>query len=179
MRLRLDVEHHRLALFWVLSLVSLALPWLMAELDWSALPFTQRPAQTCTVASVHDGDTLRAECLGERVQVRLHCIDAPELAQRPWGPESRDHLRKITPPAIALHIRDTDRYGRRVAEVLTIEGDSVNLAMVAAGHAAVYRRYCSDPRFLVAEREARERRAGIWAMEGDHQQPWAYRQGSR
>ncbi|MFB1487761.1 MULTISPECIES: thermonuclease family protein [unclassified Thiocapsa] len=174
----LDVGHHRLVLFWGLAVFGLIAPWVIANIDWSALPFLEQPRQSCTVASIHDGDTLRAECHGEHLQVRLYCIDAPELAQRPWGPDSRDHLRRITPRTISLRLVDTDRYGRRVGEVLTTDGESLNLAMVSAGQAAVYPRYCRDQRFFAAERAARSGGLGIWSSPGDHQHPWDYRRGS-
>jgi endonuclease YncB( thermonuclease family) len=40
-------------------------------------------ALMCRVNSIHDGDTLRVTCNGQREQLRLYCIDAPELDQRP------------------------------------------------------------------------------------------------
>ena len=68
-------RHRRLSLFWVLALIGTLGPW-----SWEAL---KRPfwlsSKDCRVASIHDGDTIRAECGSEQLQVRLHCIDAPEL----------------------------------------------------------------------------------------------------
>lgn len=40
---------------------------------------------TATVASVGDGDTIRVKEGNRTVTVRLSCIDAPEMAQRPYG----------------------------------------------------------------------------------------------
>ena len=77
---------------------------------------------------------------------------------------------------MSLRVHDTDRYGRKVAEVLDpASGESINRAMVAAGQAAVYRRYCSDPSYAQAEATARAARVGIWREPGQHQRPWAYR----
>jgi endonuclease YncB( thermonuclease family) len=174
----LDIAHHRLTLFWVLALIGLSAPWLMVEIDlgnWHGSIVSER---SCTVASIHDGDTLRAICEGERLQIRLYCIDTPEMAQAPWGRESRDHLRIITPVRIILRTHDTDRYGRTVGEILTPEGDSLNLRMVRDGQAAVYRRYCSDPLYRRLESEAKALGRGIWASPGDHQVPWEYRRRS-
>ncbi|MFM9110392.1 MAG: thermonuclease family protein, partial [Prochlorococcaceae cyanobacterium] len=42
-----------------------------------------------TVLSVGDGDTLRVSRAGQLLTIRLACIDAPEMAQTPWGPQSR------------------------------------------------------------------------------------------
>jgi endonuclease YncB( thermonuclease family) len=174
----LDVAHHRLTLFWGLSLIGLLAPWVLAEVNFRDWTIHNATGRACTVASIHDGDTLRAVCDGERLQVRLYCIDAPELSQAPWGRESRDHLRRMTPGAVTVRLHDTDRYGRRVGEILTADGTSLNLAMVSAGHAAVYPHYCRDPRFFAAERDARSSSLGIWSSEGDHQRPWDHRRGS-
>ena len=48
-----------------------------------------------TVVGVHDGDTVRLRRDGERVAVRLACIDAPELRQRPRGAAARWQLREL------------------------------------------------------------------------------------
>ena len=175
----LNVAHHRLALFWGLALVGLVAPWLLTEVDIGDWALLAPSGRACTVASIHDGDTLRAVCDGERLQVRLYCIDAPEMSQAPWGRESRDHLRRITPGEVAIRNHDTDRYGRRIGEILSADGTSLNLAMVSAGQAAVYPRYCQEPRFFAAERAARSGGLGIWSSAGDHQRPWDHRRGTR
>ncbi len=50
--------------------------------------------ESCTVDHCHDGDTCTLDCTGESVKVRLHCIDAPEMAQVPWGAQSWNYLRE-------------------------------------------------------------------------------------
>jgi endonuclease YncB( thermonuclease family) len=98
------------------------------------------------------------------------------MQQQPWGTESRDHLRAITPRVVSLTIHDTDRYGRKVAEVIDpATGEALNRAMVAAGHAAVYRRYCPDPSYRQVEASAKAAGLGIWAVPGDQQRPWDWR----
>ncbi len=165
-------RHRRLSLFWVLALIGTVGPWSCEGLkrQTSMLP------KDCRVASIHDGDTLRAECGGEQLQVRLHCLDAPELEQRPWGQASQDHLRSLIPSgtSIELRVQDKDRYGRSVAEVLAGKRD-INLAMVRDGQAAVYRAYCNDRRFDQAETQARKGKLGIWAQPGLQQRPWESR----
>jgi len=130
----------------------------------------------CRVASIHDGDTLRAECGSEQLQVRLHCIDAPELEQRPWGQTSRDHLRSLIPSgtSIELRVQDKDRYGRTVADVQA-GGRDINLAMVRDGQAVVYRQFCDDDHYRQAETQARKAKLGIWVQPGLQQRPWEYR----
>lgn len=89
---RLAAVHQRLALFWIAAGLGIAAPWLTSCDPLRVFPERAGNARTCTVASVHDGDTLRATCDGERLQVRLYCIDAPELDQAPWGRESYARL---------------------------------------------------------------------------------------
>ena len=115
---RLLPRHHRLLVWWALAGLGIALPWLIGG---SGLPWlTPRTADSagCQVASIYDGDTLRATCSGIKLKIRLYCIDTPEMQQKPWGSESRDYLRRLTPRVVSLKIHDTDRYGRKVAEVI-------------------------------------------------------------
>ena len=131
---------------------------------------------SCSIRSVPDGDSVTVACNGERHKVRLYCIDAPEMGQRPWGPESRAALRKLLRrnDRIQLVIHDIDSYGRQVAGIFH-RGENVNLRMVTGGHAAVYRRYCKLPEFYTAEAAAREAHRGIWEKKGLHQTPWRWR----
>jgi endonuclease YncB( thermonuclease family) len=113
--------------------------------------------------------------------VRLYCIDGPELDQRSWGREARDHLRAVTPGTVQVVPRRTqygtrDRHGRLVAEVFTgADGRSLNLEMVGSGQAAVHSRYCNEVRYFREEDVARKAGAGIWGRAGDQQRPWAHR----
>jgi endonuclease YncB( thermonuclease family) len=127
---------------------------------------------------VLDGDSLRLICARGSVEVRLHCIDAPEKDQRPWSDRARDHLREMAARELELVRIETDRFGRTVGEVYTSgpERRFLNLEQVRSGHAAVYDRYCEDARFARAEREARAARLGIWSRKGLHQTPWVFRQ---
>lgn len=172
---RLLPRHHRLLVFWALAGIGIAAPWLLNGLDLSWLQRTTE-STGCTVAKIHDGDTLRAECGSEELKVRLYCIDTPEMQQKPWGRESRDYLRRITPKVVTLKVHDTDRYGRQVAEVIDpTTGEALNLTMVRAGQAAVYPRYCSESRFFTAQNAAKTQRLGIWRQPGNHQRPWDWR----
>ena len=110
--------------------------------SWATGWLGQTPGRVCTVDRVLDGDSLRLVCQGEPVEVRLHCIDAPEYEQEPWGTQSRRHLAEITPFQVELQAVDTDRFGRTVGNVYTTGADRrlLNLDHVASGNAAVYTR---------------------------------------
>lgn len=97
------------------------------------------------VLSVHDGDTctVSVDC-GFRVTyttpIRLNGINAPEL-NTPTGPTSREHLiTLINNQPIVLHTyKDpTDKYGRWLADVLTIGGVNLCEQMVTDGFAVAW-----------------------------------------
>jgi endonuclease YncB( thermonuclease family) len=141
-------------------------------------------AQTvgATVLSIGDGDTIRVRQVGRSITVRLACIDAPEIAQTPWGLQARRSLQQHLPIGrqVSLNIKNIDRYGRTVAEV--IAGENINLAMVEEGQAFAYRQYlnsCQAKEYLEAESRANRRRHGIWQLDGGITRPWDFRHGSQ
>ncbi|NEX19662.1 thermonuclease family protein [Thiorhodococcus mannitoliphagus] len=137
----------------------------------------QLGSQSCRLDYVLDGDSLRLVCAGKPVEVRLHCIDAPEKGQQPWGDRSRAHLKEMATRRLDLIPFEQDRFGRTLGEVYSTGENriSLNLEQVRSGQAAVYDRYCDNPRYFRAEREAREEKRGIWKRRGLHQTPWKYR----
>ncbi len=131
---------------------------------------------TCEVLKIYDGDTMTLQCGGqsEKTKVRLYCIDTPEMKQKPWGIQARDHLRAITGKTVNLVEINKDRYGRTVGEVYSGE-INLNLAQVESGKAAVYETYCKKPEYKAAETPAKEAKLGIWSEPGLHQTPWEWR----
>lgn len=170
-------NHRRLGLFWTVAVLSLTIPWALKGCSLPATGSAGRVYNDCSVLSIYDGDTMTVACAGRKMKVRLYCIDAPEMDQEPWGRESRDHLRAITPPTVRVVVRDRDRYGREVAEVIVPDDSEENLnrAQVWAGQAAVYRRYCPDGNYDEAEDAARKLPAGIWREAGEQQNPSVWR----
>ena len=139
------------------------------------------PAQAATVLSVGDGDTLRVDDRGKRLTIRLACIDAPEMAQGPYGEQSRALLASLAPVGsdVTLKVVDTDRYGRTVAEISRGE-QNLNLRMLRRGQAFAYRQYlsnCDPTAYLGAERGAEVDRMGVWSVPGGIQRPWEFRHG--
>jgi endonuclease YncB( thermonuclease family) len=138
-----------------------------------------RPAvpRTCTLVRVLDGDSLALRCGGKALEVRLHCIDAPEWTQGTWGKSAMRSLRVLTPPRVEIETVETDRFGRPVVNLYGAGPDRpfINLRQVELGQAAVYQQFCDDPRFKRAEEEARRAGRGIWLRPGAQQRPWEYR----
>ena len=107
----------------------------LAGLSLPALGPLGQAASAATVLSIGDGDTISVLERGQRLKVRLACIDAPETAQTPFGVASRNQLKALLPlgSTVSLRVQAVDRYGRSVAEV--IGKGPINLAMVQSGQA--------------------------------------------
>ncbi|MES9947200.1 MAG: thermonuclease family protein [Candidatus Thiodiazotropha sp.] len=168
--------HKRVLLFWGVAAFFLVMPWLLKSCGRPAV-LSSQVYENCAVLSIHDGDTMTVNCDGQGMKVRLYCIDAPELGQKPWGRASRDYLRSITSDQVKVIARTKDRYGRLVGEVLSNDQPqkNYNIFMVLNGYAAVYPRYCNDQHYYQAEKEAKETGSNIWGKPGVHQAPWSWR----
>ncbi|OKH30166.1 nuclease [Calothrix sp. HK-06] len=160
----------------------LAFAVLLAQIP---LPVTAQTLEA-VVVSVGDGDTVRVKQNGKNLTVRLACIDAPEMGQRPWGQQAKNRLQQLLPPATKVKLRavETDRFKRLVAEIYTQDNRSINTNLVQEGNAAVYRQYlkgCSpqlQTSLLNAESSARGRRLGIWSQ-NNPVMPWEFRRSGK
>lgn len=159
------------------------LPLLLAT-SLALLPATPVLADSkewqCTINSVHDGDSMRVLCPGERgtLRVRMHQIDAPELEQA-HGIQSRNYLRKLCPTGSTVIIRSEgrDQYDRLLGDV-SCGGKNVNEEMVAAGAAWLYDRHVEDRSLYRLQDKARDERRGLWAGKNP-QKPWQWRYEQR
>lgn len=126
-------------------------------------------------ARAADGDSLDLS----GIAVRLHGIDAPELAQScerqsiAWlcGKEARAKLASLVAGAqVACEQKDIDDYGRIVA-ACRAGGVDLGGAMIDAGLAVALPQF-SD-RYVAAQARARAARTGLWSS--DFQMPADYR----
>ena len=157
--------------------------WLILWIACWQMPAAQSQPHRATVLSIGDGDTLRVQALGRTITVRLACVDAPEMAQNPWGQQARQHLQALAPIGSAVELRSkaTDRYGRQVAEV-SRGGRNLNQALVASGSAFVYWQYiagCDRQSYGRLETEARLRGVGVWSAPAGISRPWEFRRQRR
>lgn len=123
--------------------------------------------------SIEDGNSFRVQQGTRTATVRLACINAPGVHQ-PLGVKSRDYLRSLLAQAnnrVILTIADTDRQGRKVAEVNvpTLNSDEekfVQYEMVVAGWAYPYEQFSDHcPNWDVVQQggqEAEQNQLGIW-----------------
>jgi micrococcal nuclease len=128
------------------------------------------PTLTCVVARLSDGDSFT--CADGR-KVRLLLIDAPEMAQAPWGQMAKRQLEALVRPGRTVRLEldrtSVDRYRRTLAYVWA-DSVMVNEAMVAKGWAVVlaYENVRHLERLQRAERAAQAAKRGFW-------QAWAFR----
>lgn len=136
--------------------------------------------QVAGLARVIDGDTLDID--GTRI--RMFGIDAPEGRQTcrrnrsDWacGEASTDALVvAINRQEVRCEERDTDRYGRVVAECW-IGNRNLNAWLVAEGWAVAYRQYGGDL-YDAEEQAAKNARRGIWSSRFD--MPWDWRKRAK
>lgn len=145
-------------------------------------PVAASIAGPATLVSVGDGDTIRVTgAKGQKVTIRMACIDAPETAQGESSTQATLVLKQLL-SAGGLEIRPqtVDRYGRTVAEVYA-GGRNVNLEMVRLGMAYAYRQYlsgCDENAYLGAEAQAERGRQGVWRW-GNEVKPWDFRKQRR
>jgi len=107
------------------------------------------------VSKVIDGDTVKIYKNGERKNIRLANIDAPEISQD-YGQESKDHLAKLIGKNKHIHLiidSDIGKYKRLVATIddkpiYSSLKESINRKMVADGMA-----YSASP-YLFKREEA-------------------------
>ena len=128
-------------------------------------PAVQAQEFTGKVVGVQDGDTLTIrQDNGIATRIRLWGIDAPEKRQA-YSNASKRHLSNLAfGKRVMVLVRDTDRYGRTVAEIILPDGRNANQEMLKAGYAWWYRKYAPNDRVLEnLEGEARKDKRGLWA----------------
>lgn len=139
--------------------------------SWSAHAGTLESGATVELVEVIDGDELAVRAAGGTFILRIlgiKCFDAkmndPTVARH--GAQCVQSLTDlISKKALTVEFdaSASDARGRRLA-YLSAAGVDVGLSMVEKGHAAVYTEFAfsREAAYLVAEREARARRRGMW-----------------
>ena len=129
---------------------------------------------TGKVIKIVDGDTF--DLLTENkttLRIRMNGIDCPERKQD-YYQVCKDALGDyIFGKEVSLITYGTDRYKRTIAEVY-IGSEDINLKMITNGYAWHYKKYSSDAKMALAEKEARIQKYGLWAMINPVA-PWDFR----
>jgi micrococcal nuclease len=121
---------------------------------------------------------------GKMRKARLIGIDAPEMNQRPWGRQAREHLvdiMNLTDWMVTVETDEVtlDKYGRSLVYLWTNKNESINERMVLDGYAVLFTikpnvRY--RDKFSRAEQRARQEMKVIWGPKGLKEAPVKYRE---
>jgi micrococcal nuclease len=137
------------------------------------------------VSRVMDGDTITVRDGSVEKIIRLVGIDAPEISHKkrepsqPFGQAATKYLAGLVlKKSVEIKEYHQDRYGRTLG-VVSLDGNNVNLDMVKAGYAEVYRGtpaagFEGAP-YWKAEEEARAAKKGMWAQGDKYVSPMEWR----
>jgi endonuclease YncB( thermonuclease family) len=138
---------------------------------------------------VVDGDTIKVANNGDQLTIRLVGIDAPETSKRkrqpgqPFNRKSTKYLASLVlNKMVDIKSYGQDRYGRTLG-VVYANGMNVNLEMIKAGLAEVYRGrpapgFDNNP-YWEAEKKARQAIRGMWVQGDKYISPKEWRKMQR
>ena len=145
------------------------------------LPFAFVQGQTfeVKVVKVVDGDTFDGMNRdGLVLRFRINAIDTPERGQAYCNVATNYLKSLIAGKNIKVSVKEKDRYGRFIATPYTPNGDDVSLLMLQNGMAWHYSKYDNTLSYENAEKQAREKRIGLWA-DNNPINPEQYRRNKR
>jgi endonuclease YncB( thermonuclease family) len=124
--------------------------------------------------NIDDGDTFTLLDQNKvQYKIRLNAIDCPEKGQE-FSKKAKDFTYQFcTGKTIVAELLDTDKYGRHIANV-TVNGRSLNEALLTNGLAWHYKKYNSEERLAALENIARSKRINIWSLTNP-MAPWIFR----
>jgi endonuclease YncB( thermonuclease family) len=138
---------------------------------------------------VTDGDTIIVSANSDKVTIRLVGIDAPETSKKkhepgqPFSQKSTKYLAGLVlNKSVDVKSYGTGRYGRTLG-VVFVDGKNVNLEMIKAGLAEVYRgppaKGLDLEPYWKAEKEARKDDREMWSLGDKYISPREWRRGKR
>jgi micrococcal nuclease len=138
------------------------------------------------VYRVIDGDTFIVKHGSIKITIRLVGIDAPELSNnkrkdgQPFSRQSTQHLAGlVSNKTVDVKSYGADRNGRTLGEVFLLDGKNVNIEMIQAGLAEVYRGIPASgldmELYWTAEEEARKAGRGMWQLGDKYVSPRDWR----
>jgi micrococcal nuclease len=166
----------------IILTVFVLLSLLISFTDKAVAGVRDNSGDAARVLRVNDGDTVTVSINGRREKIRMIGIDAPEMGQGLWGEKAKKHLEDILYSSrnvyVEYDVERRDKYGRILAYIRTADGRSVNAEMLRDGYAVLFTfppnvKHVDE--FTSAQKQARERKVGIWGKEGLSQLPVEYR----
>ena len=142
-------------------------------------------AEQFRVIRVVDGDTIKLRGASGEMTIRLVGIDAPEVSNKkrepgqPFSQQATKYLAgMVLNKTVDIKEYGHDRYGR-ILGVVSLGGKNINLEMVDAGFAEVYRGNPAPSQDLApywkAEEQARAAKRGMWVQGSKYLSPREWR----
>ena len=136
------------------------------------------------IINVVDGDTVHLlNDNQEKLKVRLHHIDAPELDQS-YGKESKFALEQLILNKKVTVISDKKDKYKRLLGVISLDEVDVNLEMIKAGAAWHFKKYAkfdqAQDQYLIYddnEHQAKLKKIGLWKEKAIS--PWLWRKNKK
>ena len=136
------------------------------------------------VINVVDGDTVHLlNDNQEKLKVRLHHIDAPELDQS-YGKESKFALEQLILNKKVTVISDKKDKYKRLLGVISLDEVDVNLEMIKAGAAWHFKKYAkfdqAQEQYQIYdenEHQAKLKKIGLWKEKAIS--PWLWRKNKK
>ena len=136
------------------------------------------------IINVVDGDTVHLlNDNQEKLKVRLHHIDAPELDQS-YGKESKFVLEQLILNKKVTVISDKKDKYKRLLGVISLDEVDVNLEMIKAGAAWHFKKYAkfdqARDQYLIYdenEHQAKLKKIGLWKEKAIS--PWLWRKNKK
>jgi len=129
------------------------------------------------VIAVTDGDTIKVLAPDNTpVRIRLNGIDCPESKQA-FGTQAKKFTStQCFGKTVTVIVRDHDKYGRTVGDVILPNGRNLNQDLVRAGYAWWYKEYAPKDRVLQRlQLEATIQKRGLWDGSAPPIPPWEFR----
>lgn len=135
---------------------------------------TSKGSITGKVIHISDGDTLLVlDSKNKKHEIRLAGIDAPEKRQD-FGNKAKNFLEsQIKGVNLVVNIYSHDSYGREIGVVCSNKSET-NSLMIKEGYAWQYRAYNKSKILSNLEKEARQKRKGLWSHKHPVP-PWKFR----
>lgn len=126
------------------------------------------------VVSISDGDTLTVLQGNTQYKIRLNGIDCPEKSQA-YGTKAKEFTSDLVfGKVVTVNIKEKDRYGRYVADIILEDGTVLNSELVRNGFAWHYKQYSDDSSLAELEDAAKSQGVGLWA-DNSPTPPWEFR----
>jgi endonuclease YncB( thermonuclease family) len=133
---------------------------------------------TATVVAVSDGDTITVLHNGEEQIIRLNGIDCPEKTQA-FGRKAKQFTSdKAMHKIITVDVKEMDRDGRTIGDVMFDDGTSLNRELLQEGLAWWFFKHSDDQMLKALELDARDVKRGLW-RDPIPIPPWVFRKIQR